>query len=123
MSSYINQMSELHRGILQHLMAGWMTMDEAKHDGIVPLNILAQHFGLPPEELRRELALLEAQGYVDNVHSMGMDQTMYYEGIEQESVRGHDPDNPTYFITENGKRLVIAETTTDDGGSATAPSS
>jgi hypothetical protein len=123
MTSYIDEMSELHRQILHHLMAGWMTMDEAKHDGIVPLHVLAQHFGLPPDEMQQELALLEAQGYVDNVHSMGMDQTMYYEGIEQESVRRHDPENPTYFITENGKRLVIAETTTDDGRSDAAPSS
>ncbi len=118
MSSYINQMNELHRGILHHLMAGWQTMDGAKHDGIVPLNDLAAHFGMPPEDLRRELALLEAQGYVDNVHSMGMDQTMSYQGIEQDSVRSQDPDNPTYFITENGKRLVIAETVSDDGGKA-----
>ena len=121
MSSYINEMSDLHRGILHHLMAGWMTMDEAKHDGIVPLSELAAQFGLPPEEMRRELALLEAQGYVDNVHSMGMDQTMYYEGIEQESVRRHDPDNPTYFITENGKRLVIAVTTNNDDAEVAPP--
>ena len=121
MSSYINEMSELHRGILHRLMAGWQTMDEAKHDGIVPLNDLAAHFGMPPEELRLELALLEAQGYVDNVHSMGMDQTMSYQGIEQESVRRHDPDNPTYFITENGKRLVIADTASDEGGGTTTP--
>lgn len=121
MSSYINQMSELHRRVLHHLMAGWQTMDEAKHDGIVPLNDLAAQFGMPPEELREELALLEAQGYVDNVHSMGRDQTMSYQGIEQESVRRHDPDNPTYFITENGKRLVIADTVSDDGGEAAPP--
>jgi hypothetical protein len=71
--------------------------------------------------MRRELALLEAQGYVDNVHSMGMDQTMYYQGIEQESVRRHDPDNPTYFISENGKRLVLADTTGDDAGDPVTP--
>lgn len=120
MSSEINTMSELQRNILHHLMSGWQTMDEAKHAGIVPLRDLAEHFGLPPEELRRELALLEAQGYVDNVHSMGMDQTMYYQGIEQESVRRHDPDNPTYFISENGKRLVIADTVSE-GGDAPSP--
>ena len=120
MSSYINEMSELHRRILHRLMAGWQTMDEAKHDGIVPLNELAATFGLPPEELRRELALLEAQGYVDNVHSMGMDQSMYYEGIEQESVRRHDPDNPTYFISENGKRLAVSDVASE-GESASSP--
>jgi hypothetical protein len=120
MSSDITTMSELHRNILHHLMAGWQTMDEGKHAGIVPLGELARHFGLPPEEMRRELALLEAQGYVDNVHSMGMDQTMYYQGIEQESVRRYDPDNPTYFISENGKRLVIADTT-HAGGDAASP--
>ncbi len=115
MSSEINTMSELHRNVLHLLMAGWQTMDQAKQAGIIPLRDLAEHFGLPPEEMRRELALLEAQGYVDNVHSMGMDQTQYYKGIEQESVRRHDPDNPTYFISENGKRLVIVDTVSDDG--------
>jgi len=120
MSSEINTMSDLHRAILRLLMAGWQTMDQAKSAGNVSLNDLAAHFGLPPEELRRELALLEALGYVDNVHSMGRDQTMSYQGIEQESVRSLDPDNPTYFISENGKRLVIADTT-QAGDEATSP--
>ena len=118
MSSEITVMSELQRGILHYLMAGWMTMDEAKHDGIVPLSKLAAHFGLPSEELRQQLALLEALGYVDNVHSMGRDQTMYYEGIEQYSLVPHDPDNPTYFISENGKRLLLSDTTKADGDPA-----
>jgi hypothetical protein len=81
MSSEIKTMSELQRRILHHLMDGWQTMDEAKHDGIVPLSKLAAYFNVPADELRDELALLEAQGYVDNVHSMGMDQTQAYKGF------------------------------------------
>jgi hypothetical protein len=120
MSSEIKTMSDLQRRILHHLMAGWQTMDEAKHEGIVPLSKLAEYFNVPADELRDQLALLEAQGYVDNVHSMGMDQSLAYEGIEQEAVRRYDPDNPTYFITDNGKRLVIADTPDNDEAASPA---
>ncbi len=109
MSSEIHTMSDLHRDILHLLMAGWQTMDPAKEAGNISLHDLAMHYQMEPEDLRRELALLEAMGYVDNVHSMGRDQTMSYHGIKQESVRREDLDNPSYFITENGKRLVVAD--------------
>jgi hypothetical protein len=49
-----------------------------------------------------------------------MDQSLAYEGIEQEAVRRYDPDNPTYFITDNGKRLVIADTPDNDEAASPA---
>ena len=64
------------------------------------------------------LALLEAFGYVDNVHSMGMDQTQAYTGVEQPAFIEYDPSNPTYFISENGKRRVLADIASDEAEAA-----
>lgn len=120
MSSEFTTMSDLQRDVLQLLMAGWQTMEPERQAGIVPLSDLAAHYGLPPEEMRQQLALLEALGYVDNVHSMGMDQTQYYKGIAQDATVRDNSDNPTYFISENGKRLVVGGTA-GDGDSAASP--
>ena len=118
MSSEIHGLSELHRQIMRTLMEGWQTMDASNQTGMFRLDELAERFDLPSEEIRRELALLEAFGYVDNVHSMGMDQTQAYTGVEQPAFIEYDPSNPTYFISENGKRRVLADIASDEAEAA-----
>jgi hypothetical protein len=122
MSSEIHRLSDLHRDILNRLMAGWQTMDEGKEDGFVRLSDLSAELAVPADDLRRELDLLENFGFVDSVHSMGMDQTEQYKGIEQVTKRQYNPDDPVYFISENGKRRVLAGMMSEQGEDAgTAP--
>ncbi|MGH9172937.1 MAG: hypothetical protein ACRD1H_01200 [Vicinamibacterales bacterium] len=118
MSSEIHGLSDLHQQIMQALMDGWQTMDASNRTGMFRLHDLADRFGLPVEEMRKEMALLETLGYVDNVHSMGMDQSQAYTGVEQTAFIEHDPVNPTYFISENGKRRVLADLASDTGDAA-----
>jgi hypothetical protein len=118
MSRDIQTMTERQRGILQFLLAGWQTMDEAKQTGFVSLNQLAGHFGVSDNDMRQDLDLLETLGYVENVHSFGGDPTVVYKGIEGESLVPFDPADPTYFLAENGKKLLIAETLHHEGDTA-----
>ena len=118
MSSEIHTLSDLHRDVLNRLMAGWQTMDEGKEDGFVRLSDLAAEFAVPGDDLRKELELLENFGFVDSVHSMGMDQTQHYKGFEQTTKRAYNPDDPVYFISENGKRRVLAEMLSEQGEDA-----
>jgi hypothetical protein len=121
MSDEIRGQTDLHREILRLLMDGWQTMDMGNQTGMFRLDDLSERFGLPPDRIRAEMALLEAFGYVDNVHSLGMDQTQAYTGVGQTAYIEHDPANPAWFITENGKRHVIADVAGDEG-SAASPS-
>jgi hypothetical protein len=118
MSSEIHLLSDLHRDILNRLMAGWQTMDAAKEEGFVRLSELSAELAVPADDLRPELELLEVFGFVESVHSMGMDQTERYKGIEQVTTRQYNPDDPVYFISENGKRRVLAELMSEQGEDA-----
>ena len=118
MSSEIHILSDLHRDILNRLMAGWQTMDEGKEDGFVRLSDLSSELAVPADDLRKELELLETFGFVDSVHSMGMDQTEQYKGFEQVTKRKYNPDDPVYFISENGKRRVLAGMMSEQGEDA-----
>jgi|GEM_PF-7063835 len=120
MSSEIHTLSDLHRDILNRLMAGWQTMDEGKEAGFVTLSDLSTELGVEVNALRNELDLLEAFGFVDSVHSMGMDQTEHYKGFEQTTKRAYNPDDPVYFISENGKRRVLAGMLSEQGDDAGA---
>lgn len=118
MSRDIQTMSDLQRGILQFLLSGWQTVDDVKDAAFVSLTELAGRFGVPPEQMRQELALLESLGYVENVHSYGVDQTIVYKRIEDEGEPPVDPDDPTYFLSENGKTMLIAEMLRREGDTA-----
>jgi len=120
MSSEIHLLSDLHRHVLNRLMAGWQTMDEGKEDGFVTLSDLSAELAVPADELRQELALLETFGLIDSTHSTGLDQTQYYKETEQITARNYNMVDPVYFISENGKRAVLAEMMSEQGEDTSA---
>jgi len=75
--------------ILRLLKMRWDAPGEGGKSSLVDLNELSEHFGLPHLEMRDQCTLLETEHYIEGSHSLGGDP------------------NPSYFITDWGKRYVI----------------
>src|SRR5947209_1940391 len=127
MSSEIHELSDVDRRILQLLFQAWQTPEQTKSQGVMRLNELVQLLATDPEELRGRMLLLESLGYVTNIHDRAGDPTLVYKGIDEhtggtEAVTGDlgEHVDPAYFITDWGKKLVVAQIASEGGAASTA---
>lgn len=114
-------MNPLSEQILRLLMHGMLELDDVKPDAYLRDAELARRLDAPVDAVREELAGLEVMGYVTSEQSWGGDPTEAYKGIDEHPTdRAAYTDlynaQPTYYISESGKRLVLA--TIFDAGAA-----
>lgn len=114
MSSEIHELSEVARGILRVLMSGMQTTERTKSGAELQPEEIAAHLGVAPELVQEQLNVLEVMGYVVNDLDTGDDPTMEYKRIDDGSVADTgDELSRKYYISEWGKRLVVADTASD----------
>lgn len=115
MSSEVHELSEVARGILRLLMSGMQTTERTKSGAELEPEAMAAHLGVAPELVQEQLNLLEVLGYVVNDLDTGDDPTMDYKRLDDGTVADTgDERSRKYYISEWGKRLVVADAARDD---------
>ena len=115
MSSEVHELSDVARGILRLLMSGMQTTERTKSGAELEPEAMAVHLGVPPELVQEQLNVLEVLGYVVNDLDTGDDPTMGYKRLDDGTVADTgDERSRKYYISEWGKRLVVADAASDD---------
>jgi hypothetical protein len=108
MSSEVHQLDEASLSILHALMAGWMSIRQAKAGAeLTPVDLSAQ-LGRPVESLIEPLAVLEASGLVARAGVPDADPTLDFKGVDEGGACGGMSLADRYYITEIGRQRMVA---------------
>lgn len=117
MSSEVHELSTVAWGILRLLMSGMQTTERTKSGAELLPEEIATAIGAPVGEVLEQLSVLEVMGYVVNDLDEGVDPTMEYKRLDDgDNIGSGEVRSRKYYISEWGKRLVVADVASDEGG-------